>query len=278
MSFNDLTPQQQEFLKSYFPSGPKVAAKASVPKDNVDEAAKAIWMSQVSSLREKISAAPEAFDTAKIDAALDRAEQAFDRKFDTSKAKQTLKTISSAFFKGLKSVSGESAVAGKRLKIIVKEFKALQKLSYPEKKRKDAAIREDIEKAAKFIEGGDFTLADRAMDSAEADIAGARIGMDAKAAKDLKPADLKVLLKTQDGRAQLDSIVANLDDTVPPKVMQSILEARFGIGRRIVQDATDRENSMMDKAKHGAMLDTDSPKLKKYYKQLMDKQNAVEDK
>ncbi len=274
MPFNDLSKQQQKFLKDHFVSGQAIAAKAASPSPTPNDAQREIWLAQVDAFRDRIETAPDAFDVSKIKAALTKTERTYAKKFDTKPAEKALSTIEAAFAKGLNEVGGETAISVKRLEGLKDEFKSLQKLKFPEKKRKSADILDDMKNAAAKIKEGEFQLADRAMDQAEADMASARLGLDAKAAKDLKPADLKVLLKTQEGRAKLDAIVNNLNDDVPPKVMMNILEARFGAGVRIVQDATDRDSGMMDKAKHGAMLDTDSPKLKKYYKKLIDQRKA----
>ena len=276
MPFSTLTAAQRNFLSAHTKAGKALAQAAQAAPDDPYKAEREAWLGKVSGLKAQIKAAPPALDTAKLTAALEKSERIFVADFDPKKAEIALKTIQSAFAKASASVAGETKNTGARLAKAKTEFAALLKLAFPEKKVVGAKINDLLTRAKHEIDTGEFDAAERLIDEAKATMAGARVGVDAKAAKDLKPADLKVLMKTKDGQAQLDAIVDNLTDDVPPNVMMSILEARFSIDRRLFTNTSDRENSMLDKAKHGAMLDTDSPKLKKFYKKLMDKREAEE--
>ena len=276
MPFSNLTAAQRNFLSAHTKAGKVLAQAAQAAPVDPFEAERTAWLRKVASLKAQIAAAPPALDTTKLIMALEKSERIFTVDFDPKKAETALKTIQAAFAKSSASVAGETKDTGAKLTKTKAEFAALLKLAFPEKKVVGAKINDLLTRAKGEIDTGEFDAAERLIDEAEAAIAGARVGVDAKAAKDLKPADLKVLMKTKDGQAQLDAIVDNLTDDVPPNVMMSILEARFSLDRRLFQNTYDRENSMLDKAKHGAMLDTDSPKLRKFYKKLMDKQKAEE--
>lgn len=276
MPFTDLTDAQRRFLSSHTKSGKALAQSAQLTKPDPLEAERTKWLATAGKLMDQIKAAPPALDTTKLINALEKTERIFEADFESGKANKALKTILAAFTKAMAATAGNTVDTGVRLKAAQSEFAALQKLAFPEKKPISAKISDLFERAQSEINKGEFGDAERLIDAADATMAAARIGVDAKAAKDLKPADLKVLMKTKDGRAQLDAIVDNLTDDVPPNVMMSILEARFSIDRRLFTNTSDRESSMLDKAKHGAMLDTDSPKLKKFYKKLMDKKSAEE--
>lgn len=273
MPFNDLSDTQRKFLAAYTKAGKTLSVAVSTPVDPA-KAERTEWLDKVNALRTQIKAAPPSLDTSKLITALDKAQRIFEADFKAPPAAKALTTIKNAFAKASATTSLDTATLSEKLDEARSTFANVMKLAFPDKKTVGAKIQAVIDNAQARIDTGEFSTALRLIDTAQTLVAGARVGIDANAAKDLKPADLEVLMKTKDGRAQLDSIVDNLTDDVPPNVMMSILEARFSLGRKLFQNTSDREGSMLDKAKHGAMLETDSPKLKKLYKKLMDRQAA----
>lgn len=157
----------------------------------------------------------------------------------------------------------------KELEVVVAEFKQLKTMSFPDKGDIEKQVAGMIRTAAELSKAREHRRAENTLRDARARMTAARIGVDAAAAKDIRPADIEVMLATPDGIRQLDSMIDNLTDDVPPRVMKDLLRARFGLGERILQSTAARENSLVDKAKHGAMLDTKSPKLKKYWAEIM---------
>lgn len=276
MAFDDLTGLQQAFLAKHMKAGKTLAAKAANPPVDPQIAAQEDWKKKLEDLKGRVSSANTSGTFAKVEAALNKSEAVYSKRFDANKANKALGTIQKAFKKMGASTSKEAAIYRKRLMGLEKKFLGLQKMSFPDKDTISTRIQDKIDFARSAIEQGEFPRTMALIRDADTLITGAKVGVDAGSAKDLKPADLKVLMATKEGQLQLDSIVDNLSDDVPPKVMQSILEARFELGRISSQDTSDREGSMMDQAKHGAMLDTDSPKLKKIYREMMEKKRAEE--
>lgn len=164
----------------------------------------------------------------------------------------------------------------KELEVVVAEFKQLKTMSFPDKADIEKQVTGMIKSAAEMSKEREHRRAENTLRDARARITAARIGVDAAAAKDIRPADIEVMLATPDGIRQLDSMIDNLTDDVPPRVMKDLLRARFGLGERILQSTSARENSLVDKAKHGAILDTKSPKLKKYWAEIMAEIEAEE--